>query len=125
MTRTEALTTLGRMVAADSRPALTEADLGDLLDEFAVVDAEGRAPTEAGWLGAWALNPAAAEGWRRKAGRVAGDFSFSADDARYDKGAVMAQCERMAALYAAKDVGVLTRRADVSAWATSRLMANG
>ena len=56
---------------------------------------------------------------------MAGDFTFSADDAQFDKGSVLANCERMVSLYAAKDVGVLNRRADVSSWATTSLMVNG
>ncbi|HVM28480.1 MAG TPA: hypothetical protein VM433_12535 [Mycobacteriales bacterium] len=125
MTRDEALKRLAAMTAATSRPVLSDEDLGALLDQYAVVDPEGRAPQDDGWTGAWLLNPAAAEGWRWKAGRVAGDFTFSADDARYDKGSVLANCERMVALYAAKDVGVIGPRADASSWATTRLMVSG
>lgn len=43
-----------------------------------------------------------AELWGLKAGKVAGDFTFSADDASYDKGEVMAKCLEMEAHYAAK-----------------------
>jgi hypothetical protein len=93
------------MLAASSRPVLADTDLDALLAAFRVRDGLGRLPADAGWEPTWNLNAAAAEGWRWKAARVAGDYSFSADDASYSKGDVLAQCEAMVAMYAAKDTG--------------------
>lgn len=125
MDRTVARERLSRMVAATSRPVLSAPDLDALLDQFAVVDRDGRRPTEDGWIGTWALNAAAAEGWRWKAGRVAGDFSFQADDASYSKGDVLANIEKMVTMYAAKDVGVLRTAKSEQPYDTERLFLNG
>lgn len=45
------------------------------------------------------LNAAAADIWRMKAAHFAGQFSFSTDNMRVDKGALMANAQRMAQYY--------------------------
>jgi len=92
---------------ASARPALDEAEIDALLSRFRTVDRYGVRPDSDGWEGTYALNAAAAEGWRLKGARVAGDFNFSADDASYSKGEVLANCLEMEARYAAMDRGVL------------------
>lgn len=103
MDRATATTLLANKVAASSRPALEPADLLALLALYATADSSGRLPSDEGWVGTWNLNAAAAEGWRWKAGKVAGDFTFSADDGTYNKAQVLAHCEAMAAQFAALD----------------------
>jgi hypothetical protein len=90
-----------------ARPALEDAELDAILSRFRLTDADGRRPDDQGWLGAYALNAAAAEGWRIKASRVAADFNFSADGASFSKGDVMAKCLEMEQHYAALDNGSL------------------
>lgn len=107
MEREVALVALGDKVAAASRPVLSQDSLGALLDQFQVEDRDGRAPSDPEWAGAWNLNAAAAEGWRIKAGKVAGDFNFSADGASYNKADVLAQCLEMEQRYAALTGGSL------------------
>lgn len=102
MDRAAAKTRLSSMVAASSRPVLTDLQLEDLIDQGAVQDVTGNYPSAATWTPTWDLNVSAMEGWRWKAAQVAGDFTFSADGASFDKGAVLVQIERMVALYAAK-----------------------
>ena len=101
-TRDDALDKLGRMVSATEAPVLSREDLGDLLDEARIPDELGRRPGTDGYVERFDLNRAAMEGWRRKAGRVAGNFTFSADNASYNKGEVLAHMEAMVAQYAAK-----------------------
>lgn len=108
MNRASALARLTNMVAASSRPVLSSDDLTALLDLHRVPDADGLLVNEAGYTDTWdadCLNGAAAEGWRWKAGRVAGDFDFSADGASYSKGEVMAKCLEMEAHYLARQSG--------------------
>lgn len=106
---TVARTRLANMVAASSRPVLSDEDLDALLAAARTVDSQGYLVTDAGYTPTWDLNRAAAEGWRWKAGRVAGDFDFSADDASYSKGAVMQKCLDMEALYEARSVGFVVQ----------------
>lgn len=112
MDRDGAYTRLRNMVAADSRPSLSITDLDDLLAAYAIPDGEGHLPQDTDWVATWDLNQAAAEGWRWKAARVAGDFTFSADDASYNKGEVLAHCEAMVQMYADRGVHVLGVRDD-------------
>lgn len=97
-----AQTRLSSMTAASVRPGLTEQELSTLLAISVTPDREGRPADDPNWTGGWDLDYAAAEGWRWKAAAVAADFSFSADDASYQKDTVMAKCLAMAAAFAAK-----------------------
>ena len=108
MDREVALTLLSDKVAATSRPVLEPASVSALLDAYQSADADGRAPTDDGWVGTWDLNAAAAEGWRMKAGKVAGDFNFSADNASYSKADVLAHCLEMETKYASLSHGLMT-----------------
>lgn len=103
---------LSIMVAATSRPTITPEELDLLMDAHRIPDDDGRLPSDPGWTPTWDLNRAAAEGWRWKAGRVAGDFNFSADDASYSKGDVMARCESQARYYESFGITVLGVRDD-------------
>lgn len=125
MDKAGALARLTEMVAADQRPALSAESVGRLLDDFRVRDRDGNLVTDAGYVETWNLNAAAAEGWRRKAALVAGDFTFSADDASYSKGDVLANMEKMVAMYAAKDVGVASLAGRERDYLTDALMPNG
>lgn len=106
---------LSLMVAATARPTLGTAEMDILLDGCRTRDVYGRSPSDAGWQESWDLNAGAAEGWRIKAGIVAADFSFTADDASYQRGEILASMEAMVAMYAAKVHGstiMSTREAD-------------
>ena len=107
MDRTVALTRLTSMVAATSRPVLSTEQVNALLDATVIPDASNLLVTDPSYVPTWDLNMAAAEGWRWKAAAVAGDFTFSADGASYDKGSVMANCLMMEAKFAAKGHGTM------------------
>ena len=85
MTPTEARTWLSRTVNATAEPVISNADLDSILTECALVDYAGLAPSEVGWAGVYDLNLAAATAFDLKASRVATEFNFSADGARYDR----------------------------------------
>jgi hypothetical protein len=70
---------LERMVQAAAHPRLDDAEIAELLELGARPDLEGVYPSAAGWAGAWDLHYAAAEGWRWKAAKVAGEEQFTAD----------------------------------------------
>jgi hypothetical protein len=54
------------------------------------------------WTPTYDLNAAAAAIWEEKAATVAGDFNFSADGGRYDRGQVYEQYMKMARRYKSK-----------------------
>lgn len=123
MDRAVARVRLVSMLGGDARPVLTDAEVDALLDAYAARDTDGLAPTDTGWAGEWYMNAAAAEGWRWKAAKVAGDYTFMADGAQFSKGQVLANCERMAAQYAAMDNGsVVLSDADPSAYPVRNLV---
>lgn len=99
--RDDALARLKMLVQADSRPALTAPELAAILDAHPAPDADGMTKADGmEWRPTYDLNAAAAEGWRIKGGKVAGDFNFTADSAQYAKGDVMAHCLAMEQKYA-------------------------
>lgn len=51
------------------------------------------------WSPTYDLNAAAAEGWRLKAGRVAGRFDFTTDGQTFQRGQLLAHCRDMERTY--------------------------
>ena len=100
-------TLIAYLGGASARPVLPDDVVDALLLRFRIADTVGLRPDDDGWTETWALNAAAAEGWRMKGAAVAGDFNFSADDASYSKGDVMAKCLEMEQRYASMDRGSL------------------
>lgn len=71
MTRDEARTRLGSMVSASTPPVLDQAALDAALDAARVVDSDGRAPVDDGYVETFDLNYAAAEAFEAKAVQAA------------------------------------------------------
>ena len=104
-----ARTRLAYMTAASEEPVLVEAELDDLLEQYALIDIEGREPTDPDWEGTWNLRNAAAEGWRWKAARVANQFDFTTDGgmSNIKRGQLHAHCLKMVEMYASGNAGTL------------------
>lgn len=100
MNRQDAVARVTLLGAAASRPALTAAEVEAAVDNHRMVDAAGLSPAAATWDPTYDVNGAIAEVFRIKAARVAGDFNFSADDASFSKGDVLAHLLEMEAKYA-------------------------
>lgn len=96
------------MVAADSEPTLEVDEVEDLLDLVKRADIHGLLPTDTDWIPTYDLNAAAAEGWRRKAGKVSGSNDFSVDGDSYSDSQQHAMCLEMAKSYAAKSSGTIS-----------------
>lgn len=86
MERSTARARLSAMVGATQEPTLADGQLDELLNIFAMPDADGLVYGATGWVGTWNLNAAAAEGYRWRAAACAGDEAFSADGASYGEG---------------------------------------
>lgn len=99
MTETEAADRLSSMVAAESAPTLTLVEVDDLLRGARRADGDGYEIADVGWTPTWDLNAAAAEGWRRKAGKVAGEFTFNADGGSFNRAEQYRACLDMAKSY--------------------------
>ena len=103
------------MTAADSAPVLSADELAALLSSVATADSAGRVPTDTDWVPTYDLNRAACEGWRWKAGKLAGAYDFQADGASYNRSQMLAHCEKMAAQYARGVVGSVPVYAAIAA----------
>lgn len=55
----------------------------------------------------WDLNAAAAEGWRIKAGKVAGRYNFTTDGQQFARAQMLAHCRQMEKMYRRKITGGL------------------
>lgn len=99
------VTRVSILAAASARPVLTAEEVKATIQNYPRVDVDGYQADAEDWSQTWDIYAAVAELWAIKAGKVAGDFNFSADDASYSKGAVLANCLAMEAQYAAKAAG--------------------
>lgn len=108
MTIDDARRRLAMMVAADSEPTLAADEVADLLQLVKRADVYGLLPADTGWIPTYDLNAAAAEGWRRKAGKVSGSNDFSVDGDSYSDSQQHAMCLEMARSYAAKSSGTIS-----------------
>ena len=93
---------LKRMTAWDKEPALSSADLDDLLSMYARADANGVAPEVKGWQPTYDLNGAAAEGWRWKSAKASELVSVDLDGERMSSNQLFAHCNQMARMYASR-----------------------
>lgn len=90
---------LRRMVAEPEQDTYTDALLSAAIARHPLPDADGYAPTNTAWAGAWCINSAAADIWEEKAAALAGDFDFSADGGDYKRSQAHAQMMGMARAY--------------------------
>jgi hypothetical protein len=87
------------MVSPETVPVLTSDEVDALLVFARRADPSGLAPSATGWVGTWNLNAGAAEGWVRKAGKVAGSFDFGGDSQSFARSQMHTMCLEMAAQY--------------------------
>ncbi len=100
MTAAEARARLQRHTQADQAPALTAAEVDDLLAMARVADAAGVAVDAVGYLETWTdagLEAAAVMGWLWKAGKAKFDVKAGTTEAKRSQVAEM--CRQMAAEY--------------------------
>jgi hypothetical protein len=91
---------LAQMVDADVAPVLSDQDLDELLAGARLRDRAGLLPSTAGWVPTFHLTAAAAEGWRRKAGRAAAAHSYANGALRSERAQIHVHCLAMAREYA-------------------------
>lgn len=107
MTESEAQALLEKMVAATSVPTLDAIEVGQLLDRARRADSSGLAPSDANWTPTWNLDAAAAEGWRWKAGKVAGAYTFGDAGATFSRSDMVKACMDMAKTYSSRGAGTI------------------
>lgn len=91
---------------ASSRPAVAEADVATILQSHALADpTTGALPSAPDNAAAYDVNGAVADVYATKAAQVAGDYSFSADGASYNKGDVLANLLEQEAKFRAMSSG--------------------
>lgn len=112
------------MVAASVVPTLTTDEVDDLLDQARRADSSGLAPSDDDWEPTWAFGSAAAAGWRLKAGKVTGEFSFASDGQTHNRNEVHEMCLAMADRYSRSAVGSIPLLAD-DPYAAEYLVGNG
>lgn len=105
MDETTAWDRLSSMVAKVSDPVLDDLEVSDLLSFARRPDSDGLLPDDANWTGTYDLNAAAAEGWRWKAAKAAGQFAFSSDGQTFNRNQIYEACLAMADRYSKRVVG--------------------
>lgn len=99
MTPLEKLKTL---IAWETEPVLTETEVEAVLDNAALADSEGNAPSNDNWLPTYDINKAAAEGWLIKAAQASALTEIDPPESGIVTSKVFENCLAMARIYAAK-----------------------
>ena len=102
MDEATARTRLAAKLAPAMEPALTAADIDDLILRSRTVDASGVYPSGNGYVATWtnaSLDAAASEGWEIRAGRCFDDIDFGEDGQRFNEAQRHKACVEMARLY--------------------------
>lgn len=92
---------LKKLTASSSEPALTDAEIEELLAANPVVDREGYGPESESWTPTYDVNAAAVEGWTIKAARAASTTEMDPDSLSVTS-KVFENCIRMARFYSRK-----------------------
>lgn len=71
-------------IAADDA-TYTDTVIGGYIETYPLIDADGRDPTDAGWIDTYDLHAAAADILEERAAMLAMEFDFSADGASYHR----------------------------------------
>lgn len=105
MTEAEAKTKLKLLILDTEEPVLSDAQVVDCLTYARRPDSNDFDHSDAAWEPTWDLDAAAAEGWRRKAGIAASQFSFGEDGQRFERAQVYANCLSQAEQFARRAMG--------------------
>jgi hypothetical protein len=113
------------LAAAESRPVLSDAEVTASIQANPMPDIYGLTIVDDGWTPTWHIPAIVSELWGIKAGKVAGDFTFSADGSSFNKGDVLAQCLTMEAKYAAMVGGSAPTGVYARQYPLSNVVVNG
>jgi hypothetical protein len=100
MLRATALARLRLNCQPTTDPVLSDGELDIILDMYAIEDALGLAPTDAGWVGTWDIGGASRKAWLTKAAKVVPDVDYDVDGAKYTQSQMYANCLRQADRFA-------------------------
>lgn len=98
----EPLEKLKSLTAWDTEPALTEAEVGSLLNAAAIKDADGFAPADEDWTPTYDVNKAAATAWLIKAARASDQTAVDPPESGIVTSKVFDNCLRMSRIYTKK-----------------------
>ena len=92
---------LKKLTASADEPALTDAEIDELLASSSVADGEGTSPESDDWSPTYDIAAAAAEGWMIKAARAASTTETDPDSLNVTS-RIFENCVRMARIYSRK-----------------------
>jgi hypothetical protein len=95
---------LRRMVAEPTTTTYSDALLQSFIETYPMLDSDGVAPDEDGWVAVYNLNLAAADVWTEKAAAVAANPDFTAWGSAFRQSQVHAQYLVMAKEYREKRI---------------------
>lgn len=107
MTIEQARAQIELLLQPDAEPTLSTTEVSAIVDLSARSDSYGRKPTDAGWNPTYDAYAGAVVGWRIKAAKAAGSYTFKDDTLQLNREQVHAQCLKMAAEYAKMTVGTI------------------
>jgi hypothetical protein len=95
--------------AWDKEPALSQAEITELLAMFQKTDTNGVNPGGTGYVATYNLRAAAAEGWRWKLGKAAELQSTDLDGDRMSANQIFDHCQVMIKVYSRRTASPVTK----------------
>lgn len=84
------------MIGGEAEPQLSAEDLADCLLRAAVPDSDGFFTQDEAWVPGYDFHRAAADAWRRKAAKVAGDYSITIEGRELNRAQMVENFLKMA-----------------------------
>lgn len=104
-----AIARMKRYIAFDDDPAVTEAEVTAVMEDYALADSNDVLPSAESWVETLDVYGAAMELWTIKAGRAAKYVSHNADGQQFSMSHLKDHCDEQAARYALlRQVGNIT-----------------
>ena len=88
-----------RMISEPTEATYTDEDIESLIDEYPVIDKDGKDPDETNWIPTYDLNAVAGDIWAEKASAISANFDFTADGATFNRSQVAKQYMDQARYY--------------------------
>jgi hypothetical protein len=107
----EAEQQIRRLTAAGEDPALSDVEIGALVESAKRTDADGLLPSDPSWSPTWDLDQAVAHGWRTKAAAAAAMFDVNLQGLQFSRSQLYKQCVAQAEAY---ESGVAQAQDDIS-----------
>lgn len=92
----------------NSEPTLTTSELSLILSLSSIPDDNGLSPDDTSWTPTYDINSAIVRGWKTKAAKVAGNYTFKDETLQLNREQIIKHCLQMAEMAAKSGGGIIS-----------------